>query len=367
MNRILIPVFLLLIISSCRKISDNIIWEKSFGPGTALFIKSTADSGIISCGEKGGKQYFLFLDKKRNKVMDYKSADGGSLSSSWWSKGCFIAAGSTSGKMLLMRLDYHGNKLWDTTFSAAYNIERASLCYLGNGELLAIGSATPDSSNTGATGLLFIWFDTTGAISNRAEINEATFIAANDVVTDNSGNIYLALTRKSGSSRTKAGVAKYNSQLQKIWETDLYNNPAAGAASLAIDIDNSGNIFVSGKTELSVSSGNVNNSFFAFLRSNGIVRWKKYLEYANSGSAVILDDSEMPMILNSSCFIINILNPADSSYLGIIRTYNVCDPNNTDAFGFSLDMNLDGNILMAGSKGGGYYLAVKSTLALSPV
>lgn len=367
MNRIILPIFLLLIISSCRKISDNIIWEKSFGPGTAMFIKSTADSGIISCGEKGGKQYFLYLDKNRNKVTEYISADEGSLSSAWWNTGTLITAGSISGKMLLIRLDYQGNKLWDTTFNTTYNIGHTSLCYLGNGELLAIGSAAPDSSNAGASGLLFIWFDTTGAIINRNEINEATFISANDFVTDNTGNIYLALTRKSGSGKPKAGVAKYNDQLQKIWETDLYNNPGAGAASLGIRLDNAGNIFVSGKTELTVSSGNVNNSFFAFLRSNGIVRWKKYLEYANSGSAVRLDDSEMPMILNRNCFIINILNPSDSSYLGIIRTYSVCDPNNTDAFGLSFDIDLEGNILMAGSKGGGYYIAIKSSLLLSPV
>jgi len=366
MNRLLFLIFLLLIFSSCKKISDNIIWEKSFGPGTAMFIKATSDSGIISCGESGGKQYFLYLDKNRNKVTEYKSSDDGLLSSAWTSNDCIIAAGSKTGKMLLMRLDNRGSKIWDTIFSTTYYIDRTSLSYLGNGELLAVGSANPDSSDTGVTGLFFVWFDTTGAITNHDEIKGTTFIAANDFTTDYAGNIYLAMTRK-GAANPKAGIAKYNNLLQKIWETDLYNNPSFGAASLGIKLDITGNIYVSGETELSVSTGVTDNSFLASLTGSGSVRWKKYLEYANSGSSLRLDDSGKPMMLNMNCFIIDILNPEDGSSSGIIRTYSVCDSNNTDAFGLCIDLDYDGNVLMAGSKGGGFYLAIKSSFTQSPV
>ena len=102
-----------------------------------------------------------------------------------------------------------------------------------------------------ATGLIFVWFDTAGSVTNRSEIKEYSSISANKVVTDNTGNIYLALTRKNIGAKPKATVAKYNSQLQKLWETELYNNPSFGASSLGITLDNSGNIYVSGKTELS--------------------------------------------------------------------------------------------------------------------
>jgi hypothetical protein len=269
--------------------------------------------------------------------------------------------------MLLMRLDNKGNMLWDTTFSTTYYIDRTSLCYLGDGELLAVGSASPDSSGTGATGLFFVWFDTTGAIKNRSEIKEATFISANDVITDNTGNIYLAITRRSATAKSKAQVVKYNNLLQKLWETDLYNNPAFGAASLGMELDNTGNIYVSGRTELSVSTGTENDSFLASLTASGGLRWKKYLEYANSGTSIRFDDSGKPMMLNMNCFIINILNPEDGSPSGLIRTFDGCDSNNTDAFGFCIDLNWDGNVLMAGSKCNGFYLAIKSSLALSPV
>ena len=60
---------------------------------------------------------------------------------------------------------------------------------------------------------------------------------------------------------------------------------------------------------------------------------EKYLEYANSGTSVRLDESGQPMMLNMNCFIVNILNPDDGSSSGIIRTYDVCDSNNTDVLG----------------------------------
>ena len=69
--------------------------------------------------------------------------------------------------------------------------------------MLAVGSASPDSSDTGAAGLFFVWFNTTGAVNNHSEIKEATFISANDFITDNTGNIYLAITRKSASANRK--------------------------------------------------------------------------------------------------------------------------------------------------------------------
>jgi len=369
MKKLIFPVLILLVFYSCKKSSDNIIWEKSFGPGTAMFVKATDDSGIVSCGETGGKQYFLHLDKNRNKVFEYKSSENGLLSSAWCNDSCFIAAGSTGGQMLLIRLDNAGNKLKDTIISTTFDINRTSISYLGNGELLAVGSANPDPSGSVEAGLCFVWFDTTCTVSNRIEIKETTFIAASDIVTDNAGNIYVAITRKSAiaGAKPRAGIAKFNNLAQKLWETELYNNPDFGAASLDIEIDNYYNIYVSGKAELPVSSGTANNSFIASLSGSGLVRWKKYLEYANSGSSVKLDDSGQPVVLNKNCFIINILNPDDGSSAAIIRTYSVCDSNNTDAFGLCIDLDRDGNILMAGSKGNGFYLAVKSPQAQSPV
>jgi hypothetical protein len=252
--------------------------------------------------------------------------------------------------------------VWDTILTTTKYIDQASLCYLGNGNLLAVGTTNPDSISSLVTGLLFVWFDTTGSVTNRREIKESSSISANKIVTDNSGNIYLALTRRNIGAKSKATIAKYNSQLQILWEKELYNNPSFGASSLGIALDNSGNVYVSGKTELSMTDGVFNNSFLASITSTGSVRWKKYLENSNSGSSVTLDDTGLVLMLNLNCFIISRLDPADGTDSGRIRVFDACDSYKTDALGFDFDINYDGNILMAGSKGGGFYLVLKSSM-----
>ena len=356
-----VPILVLILLSGCRKTTNNLAWERTFGTGTAMFIRTTADSGIISCGNLGGKPYLIKLDRNRNKVSEYKYNDAGLFTSAWFNNVLSIAAGSSKGRMLITCLDNKSNLLWDTTFSSGYNIDYSSVCYLGNGELVAVGSASPDSASSGITGLYCVWFNTSGSIIDKKEIKESSFISANRVVTDNSGNIYFALTRESTGSISKiATVAKYNSLLQKQWETELFNNTDFGASSLGICLDNSGNIYVSGKTAIPVSSGSSDNSSAVKLTNAGIVKWRKYPENSNSGSSVIIDENGQVLMLNRNCFIINILNPVDGSASGTIRTFDACDSQNTDTFGQDFDIYYDGNLIVAGSNGGGFYLVLKS-------
>jgi hypothetical protein len=364
MNRLYVLLFLFLILSSgCRKSANNPAWERSFGRGKAMFIKATADSGLIACGELGGKPYIIKLDRNKNKVSDYTYDNSGLFSSAWTDRDLSVAVGSSGGKMLITCLDNQNKPKWDTTFGTTNNIDYSIVTYLGNGNLLAIGSASPDSVNSFITGLYCVWFDTTGSIISKKEIKESSFFSANRAVTDNSGNLYLALTRKNAGSKSKATVAKFTSQLQRIWETELYNNPNFGASTLGITLDNSGNVYVSGKTELPVVDKNpVDNSFTVSLTGSGTIRWKKYLESTNVGSSVILDGDGRVLMLNHNCFIINGLNPLDGSATGIIRPFNVCESKNTDTFGWDLDINYDQNLIFAGSNGGGFYIGTKSPL-----
>jgi len=360
MNKLTAVLILLIFLSpGCKKSTNDPLWEKSYGSGKAMFIKAASDSGMVSCGQSGGKPYLIKLDRKKNKIIEYKSDNEGLFSSAWFTKDIFIAAGNTDGKMLISAVDNQGVLLWDTTFSTDYNIDISSVCYLGNNELVAVGSASPDSLNAGTTGLYFVWFNTAGTISDEREIKESSFISANNAVADNSGNIFLALTRKTVGSKSKAVVAKYNSDLQKLWETELYNNPSFGASSLGITLDNTGNIYVSGETELPVNSGTSFNSFTASLNSSGTVRWRKYPENTNSGSSVKTDENGDVFLLNYNCFIVSILNPTDGTPGGTVRTFDVCDSENTKAYGRDFDFNYDGNLIMAGSVSGSYYLAMK--------
>ena len=355
---ILIPVILL---SSCRKSESDFIWEKSYGKGEALFIRNSSDSGFTACGEMGGNPYFIRLNKARSLVLDFDAENPGLFSSVWFDTSGYITGGNTGGKMLIMRHSAEGNKLWEKSLEGGFKIDYTNLFYTGNGSLLAIGTASPDSSGSGATGLLFVRFDTTGQIITEEKITETNFVSANEAVVDNEGNIFLALTRRVTGSKPKASVAKFNNLFQKLWETELSNNPDFGAASLAIKLDGSGNVYVAGKTELSVAGGVLNNSFLASLTNTGSIRWKKYLENSNSGSALIFDNNENLMMLNMNCFIINILSLLDGSDAGRIRMFSLCDSYNTDALGADMDITYDKNILVAGTRGGNFYLALKSS------
>ncbi|MCJ7446939.1 MAG: hypothetical protein MUO72_04545 [Bacteroidales bacterium] len=363
MKAIFWVLILIFLFSSCKKEgNDDFIWEKSFGQGDALFIRSTPDSGFVSCGELNSKPYLIKLSKDRKVIVDISLDNEGLFSSAWSDKSGYIAAGNAGGKMILARFSPSGVNVWDTSITTGFKVDRTTLCYMGDGNLLAVATAIPDSANSGATGLFFISLDSTGHIIQKKEITETNFISANKADVDNAGNIYLPLTRKTAAAKPKASVAKFNSDFQKLWETELYNNPNFGAATLDINLDASGNIYVSGKTELSSGESVLNNSFLASLSGTGAIRWKQYHENINEGIALVINDDDILMMLNTNCFAVNMVSPLDGTYSGKIRIFDACDSKTTDAFGRDMDVTHDGNILVAGSKGGSFFLALKSSL-----
>ena len=358
----LISVFLfLLLFLSCTKKSDSdFIWEKSYGTGEALFLNTSSDSGFVAGGRKEGKPYFLRADKNRNLIIDFQADISGLFTSAWFDTTGYFISGSSVGKMLLTRYSMAGEKVWEKSVDAGFKIDFTNLFYTGNGSFLAIGTASPDSSAYGSAGLFFVAFDKSGQITTQKKITETSFISANEAVVANDGNIFLALTRKTTNAKTKASVAKFDNTFQKLWETELYNNPAFGAVSLSIKPDGTGNICVGGNTEISTKDGTSNTSFLASLSNTGTIRWKKYLEGSNRGSSLIFDYSGRLIMLNRNCFIVNITNPADGSDAGRMQMLSVCNSDNTDAFGLDIGINYDRNILVAGSMGGHFYLALKS-------
>jgi hypothetical protein len=366
MKKILVILILPALLLGCKKSTENIIWEKSYGSGKADFIKAIGDTGFVTCGQVEGKEYILVVDNNSNKILDYKSTREGTLTAAWTGGGYFIATGATTGKLLISKISFDGTVLWDTVFYSSFTVEHSSLCYLGAGSFLAIGSADPDSSYKNTTGLSFVRFDSDGTIIQKTDSVYTSFVAVKEAVTDNSGNIYLALTRSIPGKKMKAEVSKYNSNFQKLWEKELYNNPSYSAASLGIMIDDQNNPIIVGRTELPESTGAVNNTFVARFFFRGDSTQKEYLDFSNSGSWVMNDGAGQFMVLNMRCLIVNIMNQ-NIKVAGIIRMYSSCDSKTTDAFGCSMDLTKDGNIIIAGTKGNGYYLAVKSSTALSPV
>jgi len=157
MMKRLIPVLILIIlISSCRKTTSEFIWEKSYGKGEALFIKTSSDSGFVASGKSGGNPYFIRFNKNRSVIFDIKSENPGLFSSVWFDTSGYIAAGSTNGNMLLMRYSPEGIKLWEKSLDGGFWIDYSKIHYSGDGNMVAVGTASPDSSGLGPTGLYIV-------------------------------------------------------------------------------------------------------------------------------------------------------------------------------------------------------------------
>lgn len=358
-------IFFLLIIMtffSCKKSESDFIWERTYGAGEALSIRSSADSGFYVCGRSEGNPHFVRFDRNRSKVIDIVPDVKGLFSSAWFDTSGYIAGGSSFGKMLLMRYSPNGNKLWEKTIDAGFYADLTEIMYAGNGTFLALASASPDSSDNGATGLYFTRFDTTGNIIAQKYLADANFISAGSAVLDASGNVYLAITRKKAAAKPKASVAKYNDLFQKMWETDLYNNPDFDAGCISVILSSQETVYVTGRTGVPVLDGVKDNSFAASLTKNGSIIWKKYLEQSNSGEALLFDEANNLLALSQNCFIIRKMSSSDGTDLDIIRPYSQCVSEDTDAIGRDFSLSYDKNYLLAGSKGGSFYIAVKSSL-----
>lgn len=359
--RRLIPVLIVLILgSACKKTVSLLSWERTYGSGNASYVKSTSDSGLIACGEANNQPFLIRLDRNKMTVLDLKAEMSGRFTSVWYDTSGYISGGSTNGRMLLMRHSKTGNKLWDKTIDPGFNVDLTQILYTGNGSFIAIGSASPDTVYSIVSGLLFLSFDSTGQVINEQKYLNGFFTASCSADTDNSGNIYLALTRREISSKQKATIAKFNDGFQLIWEVELANNPAYGAAATAVRYDGAGNVYVAGRTEVPTDGGSLNNSFIVSLTDGGSVNWKKYPESSNTGASILINTADEVLLLNKNCFIVNILDRGNGADGGRVRMFDICDPYNTNVIGSDFDLTFNGDIILAGSHSGSFYLAVKS-------
>jgi hypothetical protein len=363
MKRVISFFLFVMLISSCNKEEKNyLIWDVSLGPGTAYCIKALPDTGFFACGDLNGSPCFAVFDGNRKQVFDIKSSITGLYSSAWFDTSSIVLAGSHNRKLLLEKYDLSGNKSWSKSVDTNFNIDLTSLHYTGNGNLIAIGSADADSLSSGDSGILFLIFDTTGNFITRKDIQVSGYISARNSDFDSEGNIYLALTRQSAGSRQRASIAKYSPDLNLIWESDLFNNPGFSSACLAVK--NAGaRTFFAGRTELPSGTGTIMNSFILSVDKNGALPgdWsKKYPETDNEGTSLVMDKDNNILMLNRNCMVFRRFSSSDGSEGSITRTFGVCSAKTTDAFGNVADLDAEGNILIAGSVGGKFYLSMKS-------
>jgi len=360
MGRFFTLILIVLMLAGCKKSKSYFAWERTYGKGEARFLKVTSDSGLLACGTSEGQPYLLRLDDNKMVIAQFSGDMDGVFTSALYDTSGYLTGGSTNGKMLIMRHSKNGNELWQKIMEPGFTVDQTQILRTGNNSFLAIGSASPDTTYDLNSGLMFLSFDSTGTVLNELKYINGYYIGCYEAALDNSGNIYMAITRKEATKEPKATVIKFNNELQRIWEAELSNNPDYGAASLALIHDNSGLVYVAGRTELPGEGGAIiNNSFVAAISDGGSLNWKKYPENSNSGTGLIVSTGGDVLLLNINCFIVNVLDPVNGADGGRIRMFDVCDPKTTDALGSDFDIDFNGDIVLAGSLGGSFYLAVK--------
>ncbi|MFO7574096.1 MAG: hypothetical protein R6W67_02945 [Bacteroidales bacterium] len=356
-------VFLLLIMLpaaiSCNRESDDFLWEYTGGNGGAHYLALTPDSGYISAGAVDGKPYLMKSDRAGNKIFSFSSEMQGSFRSVWYDTAFYMVAGGSEGDLLLTMLDPDGDLLWEKKVEAGISVSEVFL-FPGefDGEIIAICGTGPDEPAEALSGIMKVICDTAGNIGSTITRDEPFFFRLSGAVALSDGGYMLATTESAGTAKPVAAMRRITSTLSNAGSrTELSNNPSYSAASLDICSTVPGEYLVSGRTELSSGETIFMNSFLSMVRSTG--SWKKYPENSNEGVALFYDGHGLVYMLNRNCFIVTVLSIDDGSEYRRLRIYNACDSYDTDALAETFVMTHDGNLLLAGIKGGRYYLTLK--------
>ena len=123
--------------------------------------------------------------------------------------------------------------------------------------------------------------NSSGVIQWERNIGSSNYQNYNAVATDSSGNVYATgRTNDAGQGGYDWLVAKYNSSGTEQWQITFGTNSPNNEEANGIDVDSSGNVYVSGTH---IISGTAQSGWaIAKFNSSGSLQWQKYL-YTNSG------------------------------------------------------------------------------------
>ncbi|HEX2919821.1 MAG TPA: hypothetical protein VHO50_01520 [Bacteroidales bacterium] len=364
--RIFFPfIVVILLFTACNKdeTTSDFIWNKSYGTGNAKSVCILNDTLIIACGQVDDKPFLVSLHRDYKERTLINPDYNGLFSSCYTDTSGFFIAGSKSNALLITHYDLGGSFAWEDTVKTGFNVESARLLSVNSG-LLAIATPDPDSLDNGDTGYMFVKFDTASRIIRKKKITApGRYISVADAVTDNAGNIYLALTYKTPGLKSYSAVAAYSADLSLLWESTIFNNRAFTSAALAIETDGTNKVFAGGKTENSTQNGTMVNSFLVALNINngnlsGDWPQKRYLELWNEGSSIIKDNNTL-LYLNKNCFIVNEINPSNGTDVDLLRPFSLCVSESTDSFSSDFAIHEDNKLIIAGSQAGNFSLCVK--------
>ncbi|MEG4995347.1 SBBP repeat-containing protein, partial [Microcoleus sp. B4-C5] len=201
--------------------------------------------------------------------------------------------GTVNGAVTLTKWNSNGGQLWNRVIDSSYYDWASGITTDSSGNLYIAGRTDGSlaGGNAGSSDAFVAKYDSWG---NQLWIRQSGTWAndvARSVATDAAGNVYVAgLTEGSLDGNLSAGgtdifVTKYNNAGTKVWTRQLGSTASEGSISeaernVAISVDSTGNIYVSGTTEGSLQ-GNTNaggkDAFVAKYDTWGTRLWTRQL------------------------------------------------------------------------------------------
>ena len=195
--------------------SGNLLWNKNYN-------FEAAESNKILCSDITGNVYFAAVKNT-----------------------------STFGDFAVVKINSAGDTIWTRSYNGLGNLQQnhddpAALCIDSNGNIFLTGKIY----NLSAYYFSTIKYSAAGDFQwERVYSNPQNGEGGNAVLTDKSGNVYVT-----GGSNEFTSI-KYNSNGDSLW-TMFYNSPSnLNDISDVMTIDNSGNIYVCGRSRQAGSPG----------------------------------------------------------------------------------------------------------------
>ncbi|REJ80369.1 MAG: T9SS C-terminal target domain-containing protein [Bacteroidetes bacterium] len=211
----------------------------------------------------------------------------------------YVAGYSDGGKsqndILLVKYDANGNRLWDTTWNSSAWMDDVpvDMAIDPSGNILICGMAEPDTV-PGSQDYITLKYSPNGTLLWQAQYSRPSVTGGKDeasaIAVDSNGDVYVTGRSYNGSNDDFITI-KYNGANGSVLWTQPYNG---GGTDRAVDvaIDNAGNVIVTGRSD------NGSNDDFRILKYNsaGIFQWNRFYNGASNQNdrpvAIAIDASD---------------------------------------------------------------------------
>lgn len=276
--------------------------------GTSLKVDQSGN--VYVCGQiknTGGNYNLLTVKYNTVGVMQWDNVYNGpgnfddyGIGSVIDQDGYFYSAGHSYGSgtdydFVVLKFDFNGSVLWTRRWNGIQNREDylKRIALSGDGGVVISGSSNTASGFDFAT----VKYNSSGTLLWEKIYNgpASNIDMMNDMITDASGNVFVCGYSLGVGSNNDATLLKYDAAGVQQW-VSRYNGPSNHEDNaVALDLDNNGNIFVTGFTL-------TNGAFYDFLtikyNSAGSQQWARihdgadhFFDKANSIKADLIGNS----------------------------------------------------------------------------